>query len=162
VSIDLGVGNINVRSLGFVILLVILLLELKDKLVATDELAVGRAVQIAMLPRDNPVVSGWEIWLYTHPANEVGGDLVDYIKMDSDRWGIAIGDVAGKGLGAAMLMSKLQATLRALAPGFQELSDLGSEVNRIIYRDGLRNRCRLDRKPGQVDAGVRKAELAIG
>jgi hypothetical protein len=140
VSIDLGVGNINVRSLGFVILLVILLLELKDKLVATDELAVGRAVQIAMLPRDNPVVSGWEIWLYTHPANEVGGDLVDYIKMDSDRWGIAIGDVAGKGLGAAMLMSKLQATLRALAPGFQELSDLGSEVNRIIYRDGLRNR----------------------
>ena len=140
VSIDLGVGNINVRSLGFVILLVILLLELKDKLVATDELAVGRAVQIAMLPRENPVVAGWEIWLYTHPANEVGGDLVDYIEMENDRWGVAIGDVAGKGLGAALLMSKLQATLRALAPGFKELSDLGRAVNRIIYRDGLRNR----------------------
>ncbi len=140
VSIDIGAGNLNVRSLGFVLLLVILLLELKDKLVATDELAVGRAVQIAMLPRENPVVSGWEIWLYTHPANEVGGDLVDYIEMDNDRWGIAIGDVAGKGLGAALLMSKLQATLRALAPGFEELSDLGRTVNRIIYRDGLRNR----------------------
>ena len=60
--------------------------------------------------------------------------------MDNDRWGIAIGDVAGKGLGAALLMSKLQATLRALAPGFEELSDLGRTVNRIIYRDGLRNR----------------------
>jgi sigma-B regulation protein RsbU (phosphoserine phosphatase) len=83
---------------------------------------------------------GWEIWLHTQPANEVGGDLVDYLEVRENGWGIALGDVAGKGLGAALLMAKVQATLRALAPGFPTLADLARELNHIIYRDGLRNR----------------------
>lgn len=141
-TVSVGVGSSVVRftGLGFLILLLILLLELKDKLVALDELAVGRAVQVALLPTKNPAVAGWDVWLYTRPANEVGGDLVDYIEIGEGRWGLALGDVAGKGLGAALLMSKLQATLRALAPSFDSLSELGGEVNRIICRDGLRDR----------------------
>lgn len=126
--------------LGFLISLVILLLELKDKVLAQDELETGRAVQFALMPKEDPAVDGWETWLYTHPANEVGGDLVDYLMMKNNRLGIALGDVAGKGLGAALVMAKLQATLRAIAPNFESLAELGAQVNKIFRRDGLPSR----------------------
>jgi sigma-B regulation protein RsbU (phosphoserine phosphatase) len=132
--------TINFNQIGFAILLLILALELKDKLLARDEIEVGRRVQLSLLPSFNPTFPGWEIWLYTHPANDVGGDLVDYLKLDNNRLGIALGDVAGKGLGAALLMSKLQATLRALAPNAQSLAELGSKMNHIFCRDGLPSR----------------------
>jgi sigma-B regulation protein RsbU (phosphoserine phosphatase) len=65
----------------------------------------------------------------------VGGDLADYLALDGARLGLSLGDVAGKGLGAAMLMAKLQATLRAIAPDFISLAELGARINRIFYRD---------------------------
>jgi hypothetical protein len=122
------------------LLLIILMLELKDKLLARDELAVGRAVQLALMPTSNPVVAGWDIWLFTRPANDVGGDLVDYMELGDGQVGIALGDVSGKGLGAALLMAKLQSTLRAFAGESEALPDLGSRVNRILCRDGLPGR----------------------
>jgi len=127
-------------SVGIVILVIILMLELKDKLLATDELMVGRKVQLALMPEKNPTFPGWKIWLYTQPANEVGGDLVDYIEIDSNRLGVALGDVAGKGLGAALFMVKLQATYRAIAHHYGSLAELGTELNKIFCRDGLPNR----------------------
>ena len=123
--------------LAFIVLLLILMFELKDKLLARDELETGRAVQSALIPSENPEMAGWEIYLYTRPANEVGGDLVDYLELPSGRLGIALGDVVGKGLGAALLMSKLQATVRALAPNFSSLAELSTRMNEIFLRDGL-------------------------
>ncbi|MBN2091385.1 serine/threonine-protein phosphatase [candidate division KSB1 bacterium] len=131
---------IKFNQIGFALLLLILALELKDKLLARDEIEVGRRVQLSLLPSYNPTFPGWELWLYTHPANDVGGDLVDYLKLDNNRLGIALGDVAGKGLGAALLMSKLQATLRALAPNARSLAELGVQMNAIFCRDGLPSR----------------------
>ena len=126
--------------MGFLLVVFTLLLELKDKLLAQDELMTGRAVQFALMPREDPTLPGWETWLFTRPANEVGGDLVDYLEIDENRLGLALGDVAGKGLGAAMFMAKLQSTLRAIAPNFDTLSDLGAAVNQIFIRDGLPGR----------------------
>ena len=120
--------------------MLILLLELKDKLLAHDELDAGRAIQTALLPKEQPAISGWDIWLYTRPAKEVGGDLVDYIELGDDRFAVALGDVAGKRLGAALWMVKIQATLRALAPRFDALSKLAAELNAILCRDGVRSR----------------------
>jgi sigma-B regulation protein RsbU (phosphoserine phosphatase) len=80
------------------------------------------------------------VWSVSRPANDVGGDLVDYIELDGFRHGILLGDVAGKGLGAALLTAKLQATLRALVPDVASLDDLGARVNDIFHRDGLDNR----------------------
>ncbi len=130
----------NLIQLAFIILLIILMLELKDKLLAQDELAVGRRVQQAFIPQQQPNLKGWDIWLFTQPANEVGGDLVDYLKFDENKIHVALADVAGKGLGAALLMAKLQATLRALAPNFKSLAELGTQVNEILCRDGIPNR----------------------
>ena len=125
---------------GTLLLFGVLMLELKDKLVARDELEAGRRVQLALLPGQFPDVPGWDVWLYTRPANDVGGDLVDHLQIDPGRHFVALGDVAGKALPAALLSVKLQATLRALAPNFEALGDLGAAVNHILQRDGLPTR----------------------
>jgi hypothetical protein len=140
-TISIDEGNVHVsndtKMLGFVLVLFVLMLELKDKLLAQSELEAGRSVQRALLPKTNPQITGWELWLTTIPANEVGGDLVDYLELGPNRFGVALGDVAGKGLKAALLMVKLQATLRALAADFHSLADLGKKLNAILRRDGL-------------------------
>jgi hypothetical protein len=122
---------------GIVLILFILMLELKDKLLAKDELEAGRQVQNALHPKKNPSVPGWEIWLSSEPANDVGGDLIDFLPLAPTRFGIALGDIAGKGLSAALLSSKIQSTFRALLPDLKSLSDLAEKLNQIFYRDGL-------------------------
>jgi len=130
----------NYTFLGVIILLFILILELKDKLIAVDELSAGRAVQTAFMPPENPDVPGWSLWLYSRPANSVGGDMVDLIPIDEINYGVVLGDVSGKELGAALYMVKLQSTLRALASDFSSLSELGSKINKIFHRDSETNR----------------------
>jgi hypothetical protein len=132
--------DVNLSLPASLLLLVVLMLELKDKLMARHELEAGRAVQIALMPRRSPNIPGWQVWLYTEPANDVGGDLIDHLQIDDRRHFIVLGDVAGKALPAALLAVKLQATLRALAPNFPNLGDLGSALNRILHRDGLPTR----------------------
>jgi phosphoserine phosphatase RsbU/P len=124
---------------GVVLIILVLMLELKDKLVAKEELEAGRFVQDALQPERSPKLGGWDIWLFTRSANEVGGDLVDFVRLGESRAAVVLGDVAGKGLRAALLMAKLQATVRALAEDSPSLSDLATRVNRIFCRDSLRN-----------------------
>jgi hypothetical protein len=131
--------SIDLTPWAFLMLLVVLMLELKDKLLAKEEIEVARQVQIALLPSEHPQPEGWSVWSTTRPANDVGGDLVDSL-AHSGRLGMALGDVAGKGLGAALLMAKLQATLRALVPECASLASLGERLNAILNRDGLENR----------------------
>jgi serine phosphatase RsbU (regulator of sigma subunit) len=125
---------------AFFIVLFVLGLELKDKLLARDELEAGRAVQLALMPSATPRVEGWDIWMHNVPANDVGGDLVDHIDLEDGRTLITLGDVAGKGLPAALMAAKLQATIRAIAPADASLEDLGGRLNEIFCRDGLPNR----------------------
>jgi sigma-B regulation protein RsbU (phosphoserine phosphatase) len=126
--------------LSVAILLLIIMLELKDKLLARSELEAGHKVQSALLPDRPPELLGWDIWLFTRPANDVGGDLVDYVELSRGRLGLALGDVAGKGLAAALFMSKLQSTLRALVTRATSLAQLGSWLNDVFCRDGLPQR----------------------
>lgn len=125
--------------LSGLVLLFIIMLELKDKLLAHEELEAGHAVQDALMPERTPQVPGWSLWLFTRSANEVGGDLVDFIQISPDRVGVTLGDIAGKGLRAALLTAKLQATIRALVPDFTSLSELGAKLNYIFCRDSLPN-----------------------
>lgn len=141
-TIQTGTTNVGFHYsfFGYILILLILMLELKDKLLARNELEAGRAVQSALMTKANPLFPGWSIWLFSRPANEVGGDLVDSIPLSDTRLGIALGDIAGKGLGAALLMSKLQSTLRALASYFTSLTDLGVRLNEIFCRDSIPSR----------------------
>jgi sigma-B regulation protein RsbU (phosphoserine phosphatase) len=137
-------GTVRIEPIAPVVtvaaLLLIVALEMKDKLVARYELEAGRAVQRALMPAADPVISGWDVWLFTRSANDVGGDLVDCVPIDRQRFGLVLGDVAGKGLPAALLMAKLQATVRALASQESSTAMLGEKTNRILCRDGLPNR----------------------
>jgi serine phosphatase RsbU (regulator of sigma subunit) len=128
-------NNYAYAILSVAVILFILILELKDKLIASDELIAGHAVQASFLPPQNPQIPGWSIWLYTKPANSVGGDMIDLISLDSNRYGLTLGDISGKELSAALYMVKLQSTIRAVASDYDSLSDLGKKINAIFYRD---------------------------
>ena len=136
-SDDVSIDLVSTAMIAGLIFLFILALELKDKLHAKTELEEGRAVQIALMPEAIPEVAGWDIWLYTKPANDVGGDLLDFLKLSEDKICISVGDVAGKGLSAALLMAKLQSTIRAIVPDYNSLMELGEKINRIFCRDSL-------------------------
>jgi len=130
-SISLNLSAI----LSGLIFLFILALELKDKLLAKTELQEGRAIQQALMPEQSPEVNGWDIWLFTRSANDVGGDLLDFVQIDENKFGVAVGDVAGKGLSAALMMAKLQSTIRALVYDIPSLQSLGNKLNTIFHRD---------------------------
>ncbi len=123
---------------GFAMILFVLILELKDKILARDELESGRLIQRALMPDSCPRLDGWEIWFDYQPAREVGGDLVDCLFLNDDRCAIMLADVAGKGLRAALLAAKLQATVRAIATDHNDLAHLCSRINSIFHRDSLK------------------------
>ena len=132
-------GSSNLHIFGGIVLVFVLMLELKDKLLAKDELEAGHKVQLALMPDENPKIEGWNVWLFTKSANDVGGDLIDYLELSKGHYGISIGDVAGKGLSAALIMAKLQATIRALAGSDVPLSKLIRDINKIFHRDSLKS-----------------------
>src|ERR1700727_1887572 len=68
------------------------------------------------------------------PVQSIGGDYYDFLQLWGDRWGIAIGDVSGKGIGAALLMASLQASLRSQAlHAHSDLAALIGDVDRLVY-----------------------------
>jgi len=85
----------------------------KQRLVKDMEFA--RTVQESFLPQHAPEVRGYKFGSHYTPAQEVGGDFYDFILLDSERTGIVIGDVSGKGVPAALYMAKLGSDLRTLA-----------------------------------------------
>jgi phosphoserine phosphatase RsbU/P len=80
-----------------------------------EELKRAREIQQMLLPNVLPQLAGVQISAAWQPAREVGGDYFDVIALDEKRLGICIGDVAGKGITAALLMANLQASFRAFA-----------------------------------------------
>lgn len=130
--------SLETGYLGCICIVFVLMLELKDKLLAHDELEAGRKIQNALMPEENPPFSGWSLMLFTRSANEVSGDLVDFISIEPNKAGMLLSDVAGKGLKAALLTTKLQATVRSFVSDLA-LSKLVSKVNEIFYRDSLKN-----------------------
>ena len=131
------VFTVDFSMLGSLIIIFLLMLELKDKLLAKDELVAGRKIQEALMPEESPYLDGWTLWLYSKPANEVSGDLVDFFYVDENRATLFVSDVAGKGLHAALMTSKLQAIIKALASDYKA-NELISKVNSTFYREKLR------------------------
>jgi phosphoserine phosphatase RsbU/P len=98
------------------------------------ELDIATAVQRRLFPECPPEVEGLELAGLCHPAGGVGGDYYDFIMLDDGKVGIAVADVAGKGISAALLMSTVQASLRSQAPSVNgRLTDLVSSMNRLLH-----------------------------
>lgn len=98
------------------------------------ELEIAREVQQRLFPQATPAVPGLDYAGKCRPASSVGGDYYDFVPMSDGRLGIAIGDISGKGVPAALLMASLQASLRGLAiANPPALSTLMENLNRLIY-----------------------------
>ena len=91
-------------------------------------------VQKAFFPQENLSIPGLVCEIFYKPAQSIGGDYYDFLPLQGDRWGIAIGDVCGKGIGAALLMASLQASLRAQAMhAHSDPSTLIADVDRLVH-----------------------------
>ncbi len=95
----------------------------------------ARQIQRALLPGVMPVLEGCQIAARWTPAAGIGGDCFDALRISDTRVAISIADVVGKGLPAALLMSNLQAAVRAFATPEAEPHDVCSSVNRLLCRN---------------------------
>lgn len=96
------------------------------------EIAEALKIQRRLLPQRVPSVEGWDIAASWQPASGVGGDCFDALPFGESKLAVTIADVVGKGIPAALLMSNLQAAVRAFASESVEPQDLCSQVNRIL------------------------------
>jgi len=93
-----------------------------EREVVNRELAIAREVQQRLFPQEHPSVPGVELVGVCRPAREVGGDYYDFFPLSRCALGLAIGDVSGKGIPAALLMASLQASLRGQTLAGQQIS----------------------------------------
>ncbi len=96
------------------------------------EITEALKIQRRLLPQQVPQIDGWELAVSWQPAAGVGGDCFDTIRFGDARLAISIADVVGKGIPAALLMSNLQAAVRAFASEVVEPRELCHQVNRIL------------------------------
>jgi sigma-B regulation protein RsbU (phosphoserine phosphatase) len=97
-----------------------------------EELKRAREIQQMLLPSTLPQLAGVQIAGAWQPAREVGGDYFDVIQLDKNRLGICVGDVAGKGITAALLMANLQASFRAFATSEASPQVVCTKLNKFL------------------------------
>jgi serine phosphatase RsbU (regulator of sigma subunit) len=119
---------------GFLLVNLLVIMEVADRLSLKNDLEVARDIQAAMLRHDTYRADGVEAHGQTRPANTVGGDFYEVLPLDDGRLVLALGDVAGKGSPAALLMALLLAILRTLVDERLEPAELVSRLNQQIAR----------------------------
>jgi serine phosphatase RsbU (regulator of sigma subunit)/pSer/pThr/pTyr-binding forkhead associated (FHA) protein len=97
------------------------------------DLELAHKVQLSFLPARLPEVGGYEFYAHYEPANEVGGDYYDFIPMPQGRLAISVGDVAGKGVSAALLMAKLSSDARFSLLTEPDLRKATARLNDLLY-----------------------------
>jgi serine phosphatase RsbU (regulator of sigma subunit) len=127
--------SLDFRLYGGLLLFVILILEVGDRVVMKRDLQIAREIQTWLLPNEPPKVPGIEVAFQTRPANTVAGDYYDMFLRpkgtpDENHVLLAVADVAGKSIPAAMLMATFQASLRTLSVTPSSLQELVASINR--------------------------------
>ncbi len=123
--------------------------ELQSKLRSRD-LTTAAGIQHRMLPAVIPTIEGFDVAVRMNPWYEVGGDFYDVARIDDELLGLALGDVAGKGMPAALLMSGALMALRSQMGNSRRLPEIVAAVNELLARDTRAEEyaslicCRLD------------------
>ncbi|MGE3402418.1 MAG: PP2C family protein-serine/threonine phosphatase [Vicinamibacterales bacterium] len=171
---------------GFLLVNLLVLLEVADRLSLKNDLEIARGIQQAMLPNAAYKADGVEAFGMTRPANTVGGDFYDILQLPDGRVLLALGDVAGKGSPAALLMALLLAMLRTLVDeGFDGarlmarlnvqiakhappsrfitlfLATLDPATGELVYVNAGQNPPMLRRRDGSFDV-LRDGGVALG
>jgi phosphoserine phosphatase RsbU/P len=140
VILDLGIphprwapGTVTL-FIGFALVNLLILLEVADRLSLKNDLEIAREIQYAMLPQAKYESATIEAFGLTRPANTVGGDFYDVLPLVDGRIVVTLGDVAGKGSPAALLMALLLAMFRTLIDEGLEAADLAERLNAQVCR----------------------------
>lgn len=116
------------------LLTLLVILEVADRLSLKNDLEIARGIQMAMLPSDTVTVPGVDVFGMSKPANTVGGDFYDIRPLANGRLLVAVGDVAGKGSPAALLMALFLAMERVLLDELTDLVPLTTRLNSQVVR----------------------------
>ncbi len=111
--------------------------EVLEKQQIERELMLAASIQQGLFPADLPQLAGCDLAATSRPARQVGGDYYDALSAEVasplSRWLLCVADVSGKGIGASLLMSNIQATLRALLGREASLAELARVTNELLY-----------------------------
>jgi sigma-B regulation protein RsbU (phosphoserine phosphatase) len=126
--------------------------EQKDKQRLENELVIAQEVQAQLFPQESVQLASLEVHGFFRPARTVSGDYYDFLTLDSDRLILAIGDVSGKGISAALLMATIHAAVRALSlqdvPVLREPAAVGAAIGSdVVLTSGFRG---LDVSPSAL------------
>jgi len=97
------------------------------------ELDLAREIQLKLLPQSTPKINNYQISGFSIPAESVGGDYYDFIRLKNGKFCILIGDVSGKGMSAAFYMAQIKGIVIALANESNTLKELFCKINTAIY-----------------------------
>jgi sigma-B regulation protein RsbU (phosphoserine phosphatase) len=123
------------------------------------ESAEARAIQRALFLKPVPLIPGFAFETAWHPAGAVAGDWFDFIDLGNQRYGIALADVSGKGMSAALLMSATRAILRSIAPLYASPAETLEHLNRSLTEDFPSGKF-VTMVYGVLDASTREITLA--
>jgi phosphoserine phosphatase RsbU/P len=136
------VVEIKLEFVAALIFVLLLSLELADKVTMKRDLEIAREIQTWLVPAQPPPVEGADIAFATRPQNSVAGDYYDafYPEPGAERLMLVIADVAGKSVPAALLMATLQASLRTIAGEGASVAELVARLNRYACAHSLDGR----------------------
>jgi phosphoserine phosphatase RsbU/P len=109
--------------------------EAQKKRRLESDLARASEIQRILLPQTNPELSDYCFAAAYRPAHLLSGDYYDYVKIDEDHYGVAIADVSGKGVSAALIMAMCRSFLRSASQGHTTPAPVLHQVNNVIYPD---------------------------
>ncbi|MEM8864315.1 MAG: SpoIIE family protein phosphatase [Planctomycetota bacterium] len=104
------------------------------------DLELAKRMQRALLPSSPPEASGYFFFDYYESARQVGGDYYDYVPLSGGRFGVVVGDVAGKGVSAAILMARLSSDVRFCLATEPDLASATMQINRLFARQDWEDR----------------------
>ncbi|KPJ51132.1 MAG: hypothetical protein AMJ41_00335 [candidate division Zixibacteria bacterium DG_27] len=107
--------------------------EALEKRRLEEELSIARQIQTTFLPKGDPQAKGFDIAGMNIPSSEVGGDFFDFIKIVENQLGVAIADVSGKGIPAALIMAAFRASLKAEILNNYAIRTIFQKVNRLLF-----------------------------
>jgi serine phosphatase RsbU (regulator of sigma subunit) len=131
---DLNLLSSFVETLSIAVENYFLIKDTIEKEKYRKELLIARDIQLSFLPKELPKTDRIEISSFIHPSEEVGGDFYDFIELSEDKLFVIIGDVSGKGLGAAFYMALLKGIFFTLSKNIKTAKDFLIQLNSSLFR----------------------------
>ena len=120
----------------FLIMVLLLAMEVLDKLKYRDELQLARDLQASLIPHQMPETEQWDIAAFNRIANTVGGDIYDFVPLPDGRVAVLFGDASGHGMAAGLVMAVAHAAFRTQIEVDPTPASIMASLNRILCRTG--------------------------